>query len=52
MRLATGYRQGGAIKFEMFINSLSPSEYQTFETWWRKLSRGDQDVILGTVSLT
>lgn len=50
MRLATSYREGGAIKFGMFIDSLSPSEYQTFETWWRKLSRGDQDAILAGIS--
>ena len=46
MRLSTAYGppgQGGALKLEQFINSLSPSEYQTFETWWRKFSRGDQD---------
>jgi hypothetical protein len=50
MRLAPSYREGGAIKFGMFIDSLSPSEYQVFETWWRKLSRGDQDAILATIS--
>jgi len=44
------YRDGGAIKFEMFINSLSPSEYKVFETWWRGLLRGDQDAILGAIS--
>ena len=47
MRLSTGYgRDGGAIKFEMFLNSLSPSEFDRFHKWWRDLSRGDQDAIL------
>jgi hypothetical protein len=51
MRLSTGYgRDGGAIKFEAFLNSLSPSEFETFHTWWPGLSRGDQDAIFGTVS--
>jgi hypothetical protein len=40
MRFSTGYgRDGGAIKFEAL-----------FHTWWRGLSRGDQDAIFGTVS--
>jgi hypothetical protein len=54
MRLATAYGPpgvGGARKFEQFLDSLSPSELTTFENWWRGLSRGDQDVILGTIGL-
>jgi hypothetical protein len=47
MRLATGYGpDGGAIKFEVFLNSLSPSEFETFHSWCRGLSRGNQDAIL------
>jgi hypothetical protein len=41
---------GGVLKFEAFCDSLSPSEWETFQGWWRKLSRGDQDAILGAIS--
>jgi hypothetical protein len=48
MRLPTGYGpDGGAIKFEAVLNALTPSEFETFQTWSRGLSRGDQDAILG-----
>ena len=51
MRLPTGYGpDGGAIKLEIFLDSLSPSEWQTFEGWWRGLSRGNQDCILAAIS--
>jgi hypothetical protein len=51
MRLTTAYGpEGGALKFEQFLNSLSTSEFDTFHTWWRGLSRGDQDCILATIS--
>jgi hypothetical protein len=51
MRLSTGYGANGpALKAEQFLNSLSRSEFTEFETWWRKLSRGDQDAILGAIS--
>jgi hypothetical protein len=51
MRLSTAYGpSSGAMRFEQFIDSLSPSEYQTFESWWRGLSRSDQDCILAAIS--
>jgi hypothetical protein len=51
MRLSTGYGpSGGALKFGMFCDSLSPSEWETFKGWWQKLSRHDQDCILGAIS--
>ena len=51
MRLATGHGRGaGARKFEQFCDALSPSQLETFTTFWRGLSRGDQDVILGAIS--
>jgi hypothetical protein len=34
----------------MFLNALSPSEFETFTKFWRGLSRGDQDAILAGVS--
>jgi hypothetical protein len=44
MRLPTGYGpDGGAIKFEAFLNALTPPEFETFQTWSRGLSRGDQE---------
>lgn len=52
LRLATGYgRDAGARKFEQFCDSLSPAQLHTFGKWWRGLSRGDQDAILGSISL-
>src|SRR5262245_16667724 len=50
MRISTYGTQAAAIKFEGFLNSLSPSEFETFHNWWRKLSRSDQDAILGAIS--
>ena len=51
MRLSTSYGpNGGVLKAEQFLNSLSPSEFSTFQKWWRDLSRGDQDAILGAIS--
>jgi len=51
MRLATAYGpNGGALKFEQFCDSLTPSQFETFHKWWRGLSRGDQDNILGAIS--
>jgi hypothetical protein len=50
MRLSTAYgRNGGALKFEQFLNSLTP-RIETFHNFWRGLSKGDQDAILGTIS--
>jgi hypothetical protein len=44
MRLPTGYGpDGGAIKFEAFLNALTPPEFETFQTWSRGLSCGDQE---------
>jgi len=51
MRLSTPYGKiGGAMKFDQFCESLTESEWQTFEKWWRGLSRGDQDAILAGIS--
>jgi hypothetical protein len=46
--LRAGRRLG---QFEMFLNALTSSEFETFGNWWRAVSRGDQDVILGTIGL-
>jgi hypothetical protein len=54
MRLSTAYGppgQGGGAKFEQFINSLSPSEYQTFELGGENLVAGTRMAILVRVSL-
>ena len=52
MRLATGYgRDAGSRKLGQFLDALSPSQFETFHKWWRGLSRGDQDAILGSISL-
>jgi hypothetical protein len=51
MRLSASYGPlGGVFKFEQFCDSLSPSEWETFQGFWRKLSRGDQDAILAGIS--
>lgn len=43
-------RIGRGAQVEQFLNSLSPSELETFHTWWRGLSRGDRDAILVGIS--
>ena len=45
MRLSAGYKDGGAMKWLQFEDSLTPSELNTFLGWWRKLSQGDRDAI-------
>jgi hypothetical protein len=34
----------------MFCDALSPSEWETFQGWWKKLSLADQNTILAVVS--
>jgi hypothetical protein len=51
MRLSSGYgRHAGAAKFEQFCDSLTPAHFERFHQWWRGLSRGNQDAILGAIS--
>jgi hypothetical protein len=46
-----GFSQvAGAQRFEQFLNALSESQFEAFGKWWRGLSRGDQDAILGAIS--
>jgi hypothetical protein len=47
LRLSTGSGQsGGAMKVEMFLNSLSESEFATFKDWFNKLSTSDQNALI------
>ena len=43
-------KDAGARRFEQFCDALSPSQWETFSGWWRKLSRDEQDSILGAIS--
>jgi hypothetical protein len=37
-----------ARRFEQFLDALSPSQFEQFHTWWRGLSRGDQERNFGS----
>ena len=51
LRLSPGYGPNGVANWgEQFLNSLSTAEFETFNKWWRGLSRDAQDAILVGVS--
>jgi hypothetical protein len=51
LRLSTGHGlDAAALRVEQFCAALSPSQWESFNKWWRGLDRESQDAILATVA--